>query len=296
MTRQVFLHSNTSMDDGEALILSDHIKSVQDLKKVAADKLGMKPPDKAYLGTGNELTAIEEIRHNDHIFFTDSNSQTPEKFHVAILGAGGVGKSAITLRFMRDSFVQNWEATIEDAYRKNVRVDDEVSTLEILDTAGQEDFSTLRAQWMQDKDGYIFVYSLLDKTSLSHLNCYIELLEQVTVGMSHIPPVAFVGNKKDLTDREPDARDVTKADIDNIIKSYKEIINRIRVVNGMASNSTVDIMGNRHDNENDYSILHFETSAFSGEKIEEMFEFIVRAIRKKRRPEAVVPTGCCFLF
>lgn len=33
------------------------------------------------------------------------------------------------------------------------QVDDEVSVLEILDTAGQEDFSTLRAQWMMDKDG-----------------------------------------------------------------------------------------------------------------------------------------------
>jgi len=35
-------------------------------------------------------------------------------------------------------------------------------TIEILDTAGQEDFMTLRPQWMMEKDGYIFVY---EKTS-----------------------------------------------------------------------------------------------------------------------------------
>ena len=63
-------------------------------------------------------------------------------------------------------------------------MDDEVSVVEILDTAGQEDFSALRPQWMTDKDGYIFVYSLVDRSSLQELYSFIELLEQVitTIG------------------------------------------------------------------------------------------------------------------
>ena len=59
------------------------------------------------------------------------------------------------------------------------QVDEEVSVVEILDTAGQEDFSSLRSQWMADKDGYIFVYSLVDRTSLQEIYTFIELLEQV---------------------------------------------------------------------------------------------------------------------
>ncbi len=51
--------------------------------------------------------------------------------------------------------------------------------LEILDTAGQEDFSALRPQWMSDKDGYIFVYSIVDGGSLQELYEFVELLEQV---------------------------------------------------------------------------------------------------------------------
>lgn len=51
--------------------------------------------------------------------------------------------------------------------------------VEILDTAGQEDFSSLRPQWMADKDGYLFVYSLVDRTSLQEIYSFIELLEQV---------------------------------------------------------------------------------------------------------------------
>lgn len=59
------------------------------------------------------------------------------------------------------------------------QVDEEVSVVEILDTAGQEDFSSLRAQWMTDKDGYLFVYSLVDRSSLQEIYTFIELLEQV---------------------------------------------------------------------------------------------------------------------
>lgn len=59
------------------------------------------------------------------------------------------------------------------------QVDEEVSVVEILDTAGQEDFSSLRAQWMAGKDGYLFVYSLVDRVSLQEVYSFIELLEQV---------------------------------------------------------------------------------------------------------------------
>lgn len=59
-------------------------------------------------------------------------------------------------------------------------MDEDVSVVEILDTAGQEDFSSLRAQWMTDKDGYIFVYSLIDRSSLQEIYTFIELLEQVS--------------------------------------------------------------------------------------------------------------------
>ena len=68
----------------------------------------------------------------------------------AVFGAGGVGKSALTLRYVRDFFVKGWDPTIEDAYMKTVEMDDGSKVqLEILDTAGQGDFQyvTLKA-WL----------------------------------------------------------------------------------------------------------------------------------------------------
>jgi hypothetical protein len=234
-THRVFIHKNEASSESKVLLISDEI-SFLSLKKLAAEKLGMKKVKKVFLANGLEVVSIDDIQQNENLYFSSgeaffrignpslsstssssigsSSLAAADKMNVSILGGGGVGKSAITLRFVRDFFIKNWEATIEDAYRKTVRVDEEVSVLEILDTAGQEDFSTLRAQWMMDKDGsvntlsvfsptlslslshlpslnlgsYIFVYSLVDKGSLDQLYSFIDLLEQVTPALPSLQP------------------------------------------------------------------------------------------------------------
>ena len=46
---------------------------------------------------------------------------------------------------------------------------------------------------MMDKDGFIFVYSLLDKSSVRQLYAFIDLLSQVCDGFDQAPPVVFIG-------------------------------------------------------------------------------------------------------
>eukprot|EP00602_Paraphysomonas_sp_CaronLab_P005623 CAMPEP_0185026152 /NCGR_PEP_ID=MMETSP1103-20130426/10123_1 /TAXON_ID=36769 /ORGANISM="Paraphysomonas bandaiensis, Strain Caron Lab Isolate" /LENGTH=295 /DNA_ID=CAMNT_0027559641 /DNA_START=56 /DNA_END=940 /DNA_ORIENTATION=- len=281
-TKRVFIHKNEASAEGKVLHISDDI-SLPALKKLAAEKLGIKRVKKVFLANGMEVVSIDDIQQNENIYFSTGDvfyrssaagGAGTEKMNVSVLGGGGVGKSAITLRFVRDFFIKNWEATIEDAYRKTIRVDDEVSVLEILDTAGQEDFSTLRAQWMMDKDGYIFVYSLVDRSSLDQLYSFIDLLEQVSEGRSQIPPIIFLGNKKDLTDRDPDAKAVTADDVDRLMRACALASERVRL-----DDASEAIQANAT-----WSMLHFETSALSGEKIDEIFEVMVREIRKRRQP------------
>ncbi|KAJ3978436.1 ras protein, partial [Lentinula detonsa] len=73
-----------------------------------------------------------------------------DNWKIAILGDGGVGKTALA--------VQTYDPTIEDAYRKQWVVDNRMCLTEIIDTAGQEDFQTLRDQWVREGQGFIFVY------------------------------------------------------------------------------------------------------------------------------------------
>lgn len=58
------------------------------------------------------------------------------EYKIVILGSGGVGKSALTVQFVQGIFVEKYDPTIEDSYRKQVEVDGQQCMLEILDTAG----------------------------------------------------------------------------------------------------------------------------------------------------------------
>lgn len=44
----------------------------------------------------------------------------PSLHKVIMVGSGGVGKSALTLQFMYDEFVEDYEPTKADSYRKKV--------------------------------------------------------------------------------------------------------------------------------------------------------------------------------
>lgn len=77
----------------------------------------------------------------------------PDVASIAVLGAGGVGKSCLSLRYVKNSFVDVYDPTIEvrlahncatvfsppqDAFRHQTVIDGQTCLLDILDTAGQE--------------------------------------------------------------------------------------------------------------------------------------------------------------
>jgi GTPase KRas protein len=56
-------------------------------------------------------------------------------------------------------FIDEYDPTIEDSYRKQVTIDDETCLLDILDTAGQEEYSAMRDQVQQRKNFVNFLFS-----------------------------------------------------------------------------------------------------------------------------------------
>ena len=73
-------------------------------------------------------------------------SQT--EYKITVLGSGGVGKSALTIRLITGTYEANYDPTIEDSYRKQVQIDGQPALLDILDTAGQEEYAALQDQCM----------------------------------------------------------------------------------------------------------------------------------------------------
>lgn len=84
---------------------------------------------------------------------------------VIMVGSGGVGKSALTLQFMYDEFVVDYEPTKADSYRKKVVLDGEEVQIDILDTAGQEDYAAIRDNYFRAGEGFLCVFSITENES-----------------------------------------------------------------------------------------------------------------------------------
>ncbi|CAO4368475.1 unnamed protein product [Caenorhabditis nigoni] len=119
---------------------------------------------------------------------------------VIMVGTGGVGKSALTLQFMYDEFVEEYEPTKADSYRKKVVLDGEECSIDILDTAGQEDYSAIRDNYYRSGEGFICVFSILDMESFEATNEFREQILRVKNSDNSVP-IVLVGNKGDMRDQ-----------------------------------------------------------------------------------------------
>ncbi|XBW35229.1 hypothetical protein QEN19_000792 [Hanseniaspora menglaensis] len=122
------------------------------------------------------------------------------EYKLVVVGGGGVGKSALTIQLTQNNFVDEYDPTIEDSYRKQCVIDSEVVILDILDTAGQEEYSAMREQYMRTGEGFLLVYSVTSKNSFEELMTYYQQI--LRVKDSDYVPVFIVGNKADLAEEE----------------------------------------------------------------------------------------------
>lgn len=114
-------------------------------------------------------------------------------YTILVLGDGGVGKSSVTLRFITNGYTDEYEPTIEDFYRKTIRVDDQFCTVEIIDTAGQEEFDSMLDNWIRSSNGVVMVYDIGNKRSFERLSVLYDRIQMVKP-----QPLIVVGNKCDL--------------------------------------------------------------------------------------------------
>jgi len=133
------------------------------------------------------------------------------EYKLVVVGAGGVGKSALTIQLIQNHFVDEYDPTIEDSYRKQVVIDGETCLLDILDTAGQEEYSAMRDQYMRTGEGFLIVFAVNNAKSFEDITQYREQIKRVKDAEE--VPMVMVGNKCDLPTRSVDmqqARDIAK--------------------------------------------------------------------------------------
>jgi len=181
-----------------------------------------------------------------------------DPFNVVVMGTGSVGKSALVVQFTTNTFVEDYDPTVEDSFRKDVLVDGKTSVLDILDTAGQEEFESLYDRWVRPAHGFLLMYSLTLKATFEEVQVLKDKIVRIKDTMAEangqdeiVIPMVLVGNKCDLEDE----REVTYED-------GKSVADR-------------------------WGCTFFETSAKTKKNVHECMHQLIREIRNSR-PQASV--------
>lgn len=177
----------------------------------------------------------------------------PALHKVIMVGSGGVGKSALTLQFMYDEFVEDYEPTKADSYRKKVVLDGEEVQIDILDTAGQEDYAAIRDNYFRSGEGFLCVFSITEEESFQATQDFREQI--LRVKNDENIPFLLVGNKGDLDEK----RKVTLAE-----------------AQGRAQ---------------EWGVPYVETSAKTRENVDKVFFDLMREIRSRKMEDNKMSNG-----
>ncbi|XP_014372648.1 ras-related protein R-Ras isoform X2 [Alligator sinensis] len=93
-------------------------------------------------------------------------------------------------------FVSDYDPTIEDSYTKICNIDGIPTRLDILDTAGQEEFGAMREQYMRTGEGFLLIFAINDHGSFNEINKFHTQILRVKDRDEF--PMILVGNKADL--------------------------------------------------------------------------------------------------
>jgi GTPase KRas len=111
--------------------------------------------------------------------------------------------------------VDEYDPTIEDSYRKMCVIDGEVALLDILDTAGQEEYSAMQGQYMCSSHGFVLVYSITSRKSFQEISTFQQQILQAKD--KDYFPMIVVGNHCDREDK----REVSKQEGAALAREFK---------------------------------------------------------------------------
>lgn len=140
-------------------------------------------------------------------------------FKVIVFGDAGVGKSALSIRYVSKEFSSTYDPTIEDNYETDIEVDGCPLKVELIDTAGNDVFRRMRDQYVKSGDGFLLIYSITDHSSSHSVAAFHEQIIAARGERDKIIPqipLVLVGNKCDLED----GREVSYLDGKKISASF----------------------------------------------------------------------------
>ena len=160
-----------------------------------------------------------------------------------IIGDPSVGKSNLLMKFAHNKFTEEYQTTIGVEFgAKNIQIKDQIYRIQIWDTAGQENFRSITRAYFKNCVCAMVVYDITSRKSFENVQNW---LQDVHDQSPKTILIILIGNKIDLENK----RDV----------SYDE--------------------GKEYAIKN--GLIFMETSAKTGEGVEEIFKQSAEEIDKK---------------
>eukprot|EP01084_Bolivina_argentea_P135543 238818_1 len=169
--RRIFVQHHHTPPEVVEICLNyiDHIQIVSETELQIAYENGQKAS--GIMQSSNENYNLLFDQSNNAINNCPKNTPEIPEIRIGIFGNGGVGKSALTIRYVNNNFLDEYDPTIEDNYRKIICHENKKFLLDILDTAGQEEFSACLFDWNHYSNCriFVFVYDITDRNSFEEL-------------------------------------------------------------------------------------------------------------------------------
>jgi len=172
----------------------------EDIWKLLCNKKGIKESEKrsSWKQLFSENTTYVQVIEGWHCKSETTRSDDIPLQKVCMLGTGGVGLTAIIRQFLFKELFLKYDPTVEDMYFGQVIVNGERRNLEIMDTAGQEEYSALRDQYIKCYKVFVYVFSV---TSVTTFNAIDKMIMQTLTAHEDANIYGIlIGNKVDLKD------------------------------------------------------------------------------------------------
>lgn len=128
------------------------------------------------------------------------SSDILRKRKIAVLGSRSVGKSSLVIQYIENHFVESYYPTIETTHSKSINYKGSEYDCDIIDTAGQDEYTILNSKHAIGIHGFVLVYSVASRKSFDMVQVvYDKILD--FCGRDTIPCV-IVGAKIDLPNRQ----------------------------------------------------------------------------------------------
>jgi small GTP-binding protein len=122
-----------------------------------------------------------------------------ETFSIAVLGAGGVGKTCLVLRLTKNTWDSDYIPTIQDYFEKQMPLYGSTYNLKIIDTAGQDEMQGITDIGIKDAQACVIVYSVTSQVSFNDAEKYRDKVRSFSqTGRINI---VLAANKCDIVER-----------------------------------------------------------------------------------------------